>query len=244
VSSRAPSAWRQDAARSARTLGAGLWAGLLSGVVLGGIGGRLAMFVLRVSSDPRVVGMTTDDGFVIGRFTTDTGFLVLVTTALGGLGGIFYLAVRPWLPARARPVLIGILGAMVGGAAIIRPDGIDFTALEPLWLAVAMFIAIPGLYGVTMSVVAESFLAHAERPRRFSGWLPAFLPLIGVLIAGPFGLVLTAVAAVGWALNRQLPMVALWDSPAVTWVGRAALLAVGALSLRTLVEDVVAVLAM
>jgi hypothetical protein len=28
------------------------------------------------------------------------------------------------------------------------------------------------LTGVMMSVVAESFLAHAERPRRFSGWLP------------------------------------------------------------------------
>jgi hypothetical protein len=139
---------------------------------------------------------------------------------------------------------MGILGAMVGGAAIIRPDGIDFTALEPLWLAVAMFIAIPGLYGVMMSVVAESFLAHAERPRRFTGSLPALLPLTGLLIAGPFGLVLTAVAAVGWVLNRQLPMVALWDSPAVTWVGRAALLAAGVLSLRALVEDVVVVLAM
>jgi hypothetical protein len=236
MSSRAGLTWMADATRSARRLGAGLWAGLLSGAVLGGIGGRLAMFVLRLTSDPRVVGMTTDDGFVIGSFTADTGFLVLVTTALGGLGGIFYLAVRPWLPARSRPVIMGILGAMLGGAAVIHPDGIDFRVLEPLWLAVAMFIALPGLYGMMMSVLAERFLARAEHPQRFIGWLPAFLPLAGLLIAGPFGLGLAAVVAIGWTLNRVLPLVALWDSSAVTWLGRVALLAVGVLSLRTLVE--------
>jgi hypothetical protein len=122
------------------------------------------------------------------------------------------------------------------------PDGIDFRVLAPLWLAVAMFIALPGLYGLMMSVLAERLLAHAEHPQRFIGWLPALLPLAGLLIAGPFGVVLAAVVVVGWALNRVLSLVALWDSSTVTWVGRAALLVVGVVALRTLVEDVLAIL--
>jgi hypothetical protein len=59
-------------------------------------------------------------GFIIGSFTLDTGFLVFVTTALGGLGGVLYLALRPWLPKPSRPLIVGVLGALFGGAAIIH----------------------------------------------------------------------------------------------------------------------------
>jgi hypothetical protein len=41
---------------------------------------------------------------------------------------------------------------------------VDFTLLEPLWLAVALFVAIPALYGVLLALVVE---ARAPAP---PGW--------------------------------------------------------------------------
>jgi ABC-type maltose transport system permease subunit len=44
--------WQQDLLASARRLSAGVVGGLATGALIGGVGGRLAMFVLRVTSDP------------------------------------------------------------------------------------------------------------------------------------------------------------------------------------------------
>ncbi len=51
-----------------------LVAAAVAGLLVAGIGGRLAMFILRVTSGSEVIGLESDDGFVIGRFTTDTFF--------------------------------------------------------------------------------------------------------------------------------------------------------------------------
>ena len=99
--------WQQDLLASARRVSAGVVGGLATGALIGGVGGRLAMFVLRVTSDPSLHGLKTDDGFTIGRFSGETLFLVLATAALGVLGGLLYLAVRPWLPERWRAALAG-----------------------------------------------------------------------------------------------------------------------------------------
>ncbi len=115
--------WQQDLLASARRVSAGVVGGLATGALIGGIGGRLAMFVLRVTSDPSLHGLKTDDGFTIGRFSGETLFLVLVTAALGVLGGLLYLAVRPWLPERWRAALVGVFGGIVGGALFISPGG-------------------------------------------------------------------------------------------------------------------------
>ena len=232
--------WRIDARLATARLGAGLLAGLLCGFVIGGIGSRLAMFVLRVTSDPSLQGMETDDGFIIGRFSGDSAFLILFATALGVGGGLFYLLVRGWLPERARPAVMGALGATVGGAAIIRPDGIDFTLLEPLWLAIAMFVALPALYGVTMVFLTERWLRSAEERSR-AGWLAILLPLMALGAGGPIGLILFVVLVAGWALNRRIPIAHLWRSPGVTWLGRAALLAVFGLTGTELMRDTIEV---
>jgi hypothetical protein len=234
--------WQEHLQRSARRLGAALWAGLIGGAVVGGIGGRLAMFVLRLTSDPTLHGLETDDGFVIGEFTGDTAFLVLFTAALGALGGIFYLTIRSWLPKRVRVGAFTLLAAVVGGSLVIRPDGIDFTLLEPLWFAVALFVALPALYGLMMSSFAERLLSEREGGPRFSGWLPSLAPLLGLAIGGPAGLMLLVLAALGWILNLKLPLAEIWTSRGVAWIGRTALLSVGALALATLTADIAEIL--
>src|SRR5216117_406841 len=152
--------WTDDLTARTKPVAAAATAGLLAGVGIGGIGGRLAMLVLRLTSDPALHGVKTDDDFTIGVFSGETMFLVIVTTVLGIIGGLVYLVVRGWLPEPARPWLFGGLTGIVGGATVIRPGGIDFTLLDPLPLAVAMFIALPAVYGVAVSLLIERFLAR------------------------------------------------------------------------------------
>ncbi|HEV3471665.1 MAG TPA: hypothetical protein VG408_00460, partial [Actinomycetota bacterium] len=100
--------WRPEARVAMARLASGLWGGFLCGVVIGGIGGRLAMFVLRLTSDPSLHGRETDDEFIIGSFTGATFFLIALTAIMGILGGILYLIVRSWFPVRARPIVMGL----------------------------------------------------------------------------------------------------------------------------------------
>lgn len=231
------SSWQQDLQRSARRMGAAIWAGALPGLIIGGIGGRLAMFVLRLTSDPRLHGLETDDGFVIGELTGETIFLLLVGVALGAAGGLFYFMVRSWLPEASRPYFMAILAAFAGGAIVIRPDGLDFTLLEPRWLAVVMFILLPGLYGFAVSVLQERLLKVSEGGR-FLGWPSAFLPLAVVLVAGPPGLVILILAGLGWSLNRVSNFTLWWTSPGMARLGQVALIASAALAFGELSGDV------
>jgi hypothetical protein len=64
----------------------GILAGLLCGGLIGGVGGRLAMFILRLTSSDSLHGVETDDGFTIGSFTGATVFLVIATAFLGAFG--------------------------------------------------------------------------------------------------------------------------------------------------------------
>ncbi|MGA8987068.1 hypothetical protein, partial [Aeromicrobium sp.] len=44
-------------------------AGVPVGIIVIGGGSRLAMFLLRLTSDDSVIGLTSDDGFTIGQFS-------------------------------------------------------------------------------------------------------------------------------------------------------------------------------
>jgi hypothetical protein len=135
---------RGDITSAAYWISLGAAAGGLGGLVAGGIGGRVGMFVLRLTSDDSVRGLESDDGFVIGRFDfTSTLSLLFVTMFLGSLFGLFVVLGRPFFARRWMPGAWAVAGATVGGAILIHDDGVDFTLIEPHWLAVAMFIAIP-----------------------------------------------------------------------------------------------------
>ena len=231
--------WQQDLLASARRLSAGVIGGLAMGALIGGVGGRLAMFVLRLTSDPSLHGLKTDDGFTIGRFSGETLFLVIATAALGIIGGLVYLAVRPWWPDRWRAALTGVFGGIVGGALFISPDGLDFTLLDPLPLAIVMFIALPAIYGVAMSVFVERLLRSDLGASTSWGWLLGLLPLVAFGAAGPLGVGLLLLLFGLWWFIRTVPeATTIWRSPAVVWIGRVALLAVTARSLVTLIADI------
>ena len=141
---------------------AGGWAGFL----IGGIGGRLAMFILRLTSDDFVRGVESDDGFTIGEFSLQTAFLLIVTAAVGSIAGIVYMATRPALPARWRRAMWTTVCGAAGGAVIIHGDGVDFTVLEPRALAIAMFIAIPAGGAWLMAYFIDRWQPWWARDRR------------------------------------------------------------------------------
>jgi hypothetical protein len=218
-------------------LSSGVWAGLISGALIGGLGGRLAMFLLRVTSDPSLSGLETDDGFEIGSFTGSTIFLVALCVATGVLGGLFYLAVRPWAPRRYRAAAMATLVGAAGGATIIKSEGIDFTLVEPRALSIALFIALPALYGAAVSILTERFLDKKEG--RVGSWGPiALMPLLGLAILGPFAAVVLVVCLAGWMLNLKLPILDVWNSRPISLIGRTVLIAITCATSATLIADI------
>jgi hypothetical protein len=222
---------------------AGAVAGLLAGLSIGGVGGRIAMLVLRLTSDSSLHGRLTDDGFTIGVVSSGTLFLLGATAVLGAAGGALYLLVRSWFPTPARPWLFGTLAGLVGGSAVIRPGGIDFTLLEPLWLAVVMFVALPAAYGFAVSVLAERLLERAPGFRRVPSAIGGGAVLLVLVMFGIPGIAV-AVGAVGaLALRRWAPPVAAaWTSAPMTWLGRAAVAAICVEAAIALEKDVVEIL--
>jgi hypothetical protein len=225
------------AALAAKRLGVAAAAGGLTGALVGGIGGRLAMLLLRLTSDPSLHGLDTDDGFTIGIVSSETTFLVMFAAVVGVVGGLVYLLVRMWLPARRRALLFGALTGLVGGAIVIRPGGVDFTVLEPLSLAVVLFVALPVAYGVAVSTLTERWLPHTRGTASKAWFAVLVLALLPFALLGPRGAPILLLV-IGTAVAGERLMSARWT----TWVGRTALVAIAAGAGIALVTDVLDVL--
>ena len=214
---------------------AGAWAGLL----VGGVGGRLAMFVLRVTSPDYVRGVKSDDDFEIGRFSFDTVFLLGLTTIAGALVGVGFVAIRRALPVGWRVWSWTLVGATVGGSLILHADGVDFNLLEPGWLAVAMFVAIPAAGAALMAIWVERWDRWwlTDRRRTIATALPTVLlvPLIVPVLVAAGAVVLVAVAAQSGTVRAAVRV-------AGPPIGRLALVVVAALSSWALFNDITEIL--
>jgi hypothetical protein len=174
----------------------GAAAGALAGMLVGGVLGRAVMLVLRLSSSG-VAGIESDDGFVIGRFTAATFFLVLVTGSLGAINGAIYVALRSSLARRLRAPLWVCVSGAVGGAEIVQHDGVDFTLLDPAWFAVSSFVVLPAVAALLVVLLVERWIDRPDlRGRR------AVLLSLSAL-AGTLGLIVAvALCAANLALVR------------------------------------------
>ena len=73
-----------------------------------------------------------------------------------------------------------IVGAALGGSAILHADGIDFRVLEPRLLSVVMFIAIPAAGAALIAVLVERRRAWwwVDRRRTIVACVPLILPML------------------------------------------------------------------
>jgi hypothetical protein len=217
-------------------------AGFASGALVGGAGGRLAMLVLRLTSGPSIHGLESDDGFTMGVVSSQTTFLVLFTAVIGAVGGLVYVVVRGWLPSTRRSWLFAALTGLVGGALVIHPQGVDFTLLEPAWLAIVLFVLLPAAYGLAVAALAERWLRAGDPPS--NAWLVAIVPaVLPLVLVGPRALpflVLTLLAVL--VADPRSPAGRLVSSRSVVWLGRTVLAAAGIAATAALVADVAEIL--
>lgn len=214
-----------------RELGIGALAGALAGILVGGIGGRIAMRISGAMSDPALVGVVrTDNGNLLGAVTLEGTFALVLFSGLfpGLLGGVVYVAARPWLRPLGRwdGLAFGLVMLAALASIAIDPFNIDFRKFGSSAVNVVMFAALFPLYGV-----AQAALTRRLERRAVDGleWdvlafvglglslllLVSFVvPTIGTIVEGdradlrPLIPAYWLVAAVGlrWALSRSRPL--------------------------------------
>jgi hypothetical protein len=190
---------RDDAAAVTWWVLVGAASGAIAGALVGGVGGRLAMLLLRLTSPDAVTGVISDDGFEIGVVSLDTVQLVLAMALLGAINGILYAALRGAIPRRLRLPLWSVFAAILGGANIVHEDGVDFTFVEPAALAIALFVLLPGAAAAVVVLLVERW-SHVEP------WSDSRLSiaLCAGAIAGTFALGFAALVAVAALVVRRI----------------------------------------
>jgi hypothetical protein len=243
--------WHTDAVADEPRLATKWWrwmrvvilAGVPVGILIGGVGSRLAMLLLRVTSPEAVRGVESDDGFIIGRFTLGGSYALLQIGAfVGVLGAALYLLVRPWLlgPNWFRYLTIGLGSGAVVGSMLLHSDGVDFRVLEPRWLAMGLFVAVPALFGVAIGPAVEMI----ERRAMPAGWRQFAAPAV-ILAIGPAGIIpalfvapvlFVYVAAQSPSNEASKPM-----PPVIGLIVRTVWLAIALLGLFALIGDIRAI---
>jgi hypothetical protein len=161
--------------------------GALGGAIVGGLGGRIAMRILFLTSDDAVKGVESDDGFEIGRFTlSNTVGLVIITMFVGVLAALLYLLAHPFVArwGRARVPAMAVFYGVVGGAMLVHTDGVDFQLLEPAALAIALFVAISAGFGAVVAYLVGLAAADGAWPQTWPWW--ALGPPMLFLLVPPF----------------------------------------------------------
>ena len=220
-------------------------AGIPAGVLLVGVGSRLAMLLLRVTSPERARGVTSDDGFTIGDVTLGGTYnLLFLGAAVGIIGAIAYRMVAPWLlgPTWFRRLTTGLAAAAAVGSMLIHADGIDFTLLGPTWLAVGLFIVLPGVFGAligsSVDAVGRSDSWTTRGRRR---WV---LPLAAIACFPPTALLVlfaSVIVGVGVVVGDLGPTQRMRRAPLCALGVRSLWFLIAVAGLIALVNDIVAV---
>jgi hypothetical protein len=184
----------QRLAAIVRDIARGGLAGLIVGILIGGIGGRLVMRLATLLV-PSATGQFTENGFRIGDITVGgTLGLVFFASLLGTIAvGTSWVVMAPWLPGRGivRGLVAAPIAVVLGSFALITAGNPDFVILRHDPLVVASLLV---LVGSTAPVAALA-----------DGWLDRRLPRAAAL-ATPAGLGYLALAVIG-ALVGGLPFV-------------------------------------
>jgi hypothetical protein len=198
-----------------------LLSGLLVGAFVAGPAMRLAMLLLRVTSPDTVIGVESDDGFTIGELTfSGTYNLFMLGAALGVLGAAIYVLVSPWLigPGWFRSFTFAFTAGVLVGAAVIQDDGVDFRILEPTWLAIGLFVAVPALVGAMLPRVVDEV---AARDATRGSWIAIGVLQAVFFLSAPINAIIVVAIAAGLALRRSL-LDPIRRSHVVMWLFRAA----------------------
>jgi hypothetical protein len=176
-------------------------AGVAYGAVVAGLGSRLAMLLLRVTSPDSVNGVQSDDDFTIGTFTIGGTYnLLLLGAVVGMVGAGAYRLVRPWLigPTWFRRVTTGLAAGAVVGSMLVHADGIDFRVLKPTWFAIGLFVLLPGVFGTFIGPIVDRVASDDSWTRH--GHRRWALPVVSLLMFPPSIVIVPFAAVLATAL--------------------------------------------
>ena len=197
-----------------REIAVGGLAGLLVGLVIGGIGGRVVMRVAALLV-PDSVGQFTENGNRIGTITMggSLALIIFVGLLVGTFAASIWVIIRPWLPGSivgralvATPLAIGL-----GTHGLVDRRNPDFAILGPDPVVVAVLVLLIALLGPAMAVtdawMDRRLPAGAPRTPSASAYgvvaaLGVLLTLVMVapaLLAPPLSIAGAAIAVVGIA---------------------------------------------
>ncbi len=155
--------------RLGRTAAVGFVAGAASGVIVGGIGSRLAMRILAVINSEKA-GLETENGNIVGKITADgtVSLVVFVGIFAGVLGGLLYVAMRRWVPGSGlwKGLAYGVILFLLFGSIVIDKHNTDFMRLGPRPVSVTFFALLFPLYGTLLSPLVERFDRHVPQSFR------------------------------------------------------------------------------
>jgi hypothetical protein len=148
-----------------RDIARGGIAGILVGIFVAGIGGRIVMRLATILHED-TVGRLTEQDAVIGAITFN-GTMALIT--FGGLGmglmaGMIWVIVGPWIPGRGlrRASMTALAAIALGTPALIQQTNPDFVVLGYDPVVVALLVGLVAAVGFSIALV--------------DGWLDRSLP--------------------------------------------------------------------
>lgn len=173
-----------------RDIARGGIAGLLVGLFVVGVGGRIVMRLAALLV-PGAAGAFTENGFPIGDITLSGSLgLVLAGLFLGPFAGVVWVVVSPWIPGRglARAILTMPISVALGTLALIREDNADFRILDHDPAVVAALLALVAIVGLSIALVDDWLDRRLPRaapaPSRATSAY-AILTLVGAILIFP-----------------------------------------------------------
>ena len=203
-------------------------AGVIVGIFVAGLGGRLVMRLATILHED-AVGLTTENGEVIGNISFN-GTMALIT--FGGLGmglvaGTIWVIVSPWIPGRgtARAFMTAIAAIALGIPPLVQRTNPDFALLGFDPIVIVLLIGLVGLVGFSIALVDDALDARLPPPLRgirISTAVYLIVTLVGLVLILPLVISIllqqseySAPLRAGWALAVVGACTLIW------WVLRA-----------------------
>lgn len=216
-----------------------IWTALLTGLLVIGPGGRLAMRILAVTAGPAAQGRITEADQVVGKIMLEgtLSFAIFNGLFFGTATAGLYMLLRHLLP-RGYWSGLAFAGLLLAAAATrtepLRPGNKDFDIVGPGWVSIVIFAALAILQGVAVAALAARLSRVLPLPNPRRPTIVAYVPLLllipvfpAALAALVIGLVAYVVQRVGWRLT-----------PRALTAGRAVLLLVVAAALPGFVSAI------
>jgi MFS family permease len=130
--------------------------GLIAGVLVGGIGGRLFMRIAGAIASDIAQGRSTEAGFRVGEVTAGgtIGLIIFLGIFSGLFGAVFYVALFPWLTwaGRWRGLAFGVtmFAAVSATSDLMNPDNIDFFILKNEPILVGLMVILVVAFGLVL----------------------------------------------------------------------------------------------